>query len=332
MDNLKIHIKSFLTHIRLEKNYSEGTKKSYDIILSVFLSFLEKNNYSVTTQSSISEYILYLHSKDNCDVTIANRLMVIKSFYNYLIEKKLFSKKSLATIQKYKTTRKLISLPSDKDVSYLLSEMTAEYKKATLEKSISNHRQKSKHYSLLRDLTFFTMMSATGLRISECLNIKVSKINWQDHSVVVTGKGAKERLIFFGTERVTHLINELLILTKKYNIASDFLFVGYRSQDKLTPRCMQATMKLYTEKLSIKQCTPHTLRHYYATRSIEKGANIKAISLLLGHSNIQTTLKMYFHISKKVLKETFESRNPFSEVTATVDEIISNRYQLAVNL
>ena len=78
--------------------------------------------------------------------------------------------------------------------------------------------------------------------------------------------------------------------------------------------------------------TPHTLRHYYATRSIERGANIKAIATLLGHANVGTTLKLYCHLSAQYLREVFETLNPFAAMTVSLEQAIANRYQLLVNL
>jgi site-specific recombinase XerD len=91
-------------------------------------------------------------------------------------------------------------------------------------------------------------------------------------------------------------------------------------------------MKTFLTESCRSRCTPHTLRHYYATRSLERGANIKAIAMLLGHANIATTLKLYCHLSAQHLRQTFETLKPFSAITLSLQQIVANRYQLLINL
>ena len=91
-------------------------------------------------------------------------------------------------------------------------------------------------------------------------------------------------------------------------------------------------MKAFLAKTSSSCYTPHTLHHYYASWSIEKGANIKAIAVLLGHADVSTTLKMYCHISAQYLKQVFETLNPFSTITLPVEQIIKQRYETLVNV
>jgi site-specific recombinase XerD len=260
--------------------------------------------------------------------------VILKSFFSYLVKKKKLSKNKLPKIEKYKTTKKIISIPSDDEVNLFIDSIETEYK--AMQKLIStleeiNERVKAKYFSLFRDLTFFTLIIATGMRISEALSIQLDDINWSDNSIKICGKGSKERFIFFGIPKLNVLLSQLLEMRIKYGIESPFLFVSYQHRKPLSPRYIQKAMKKFLNKTSCKSFTPHSLRHYYATISIEKGVNIKAISILLGHADISTTLKLYFHISKKMLKEVFEACNPFSNITFTVEEMIKKRYEALVN-
>ncbi len=196
----------------------------------------------------------------------------------------------------------------------------------------SNERVKAKVFSLIRDLTFFTLLTATGLRISEALNVSIEDINWNECTIKILGKGSKERLIFFRIDRLTNLFAELFRIREQLGIDNPYLFVSYQHRNVLTPRYIQQVMKDFLDKTSSSNFTPHTLRHYYATSSIEKGANIKAIAILLGHADPSTTIKMYYHISKKILKEVFETTNPFSNIVLPVKEMMKKRYELLANL
>jgi len=337
MDNLKQYIENFLTHIRIEKNYSPQTEQTYRIALNILITFIQKTNLNITDQNFISNFIMHLRERGNSDITIANRLAVLKSFFSWLVKKKIISKGKLPTIEKYKTTKKIISIPNDDEVNSFIAEIEKEYQMITdLTSKIQKPRErlKSKRFSLFRDLTFFSLLTATGLRISEALNIKLEDINFNDSSILIFGKGQKERLIFFSIPKLKKLFNELLEIRKENAIDSPYLFISWQRQKILSARYIQKIIKHYMRKAKLTNLnyTPHTLRHYYATRSIENGANIKAISILLGHSNISTTLKMYFHISNKLLKEVFETLNPFSSISMSVEEMLSKRYETLVNI
>ncbi|GAH23809.1 unnamed protein product, partial [marine sediment metagenome] len=183
MGNLEKYIEDFLIHIRIEKNYSQATTDTYRIALTIMLKFLHEANIPFTDKKCIILFISYLKEKGNGDVTIAHRLATLKSFFNYLIKKKIVSKKKLPSIEKYKTTKKIISIPTEDEVNLFIDTIKEEYRKLketfnTLDEL--NERLKAKYFSLFRDLTFFTLIIATGLRISEALNIKTEDINWNE--------------------------------------------------------------------------------------------------------------------------------------------------------
>lgn len=335
MVDLEPHVENFLEHIRIEKNYSEQTKETYRIALNLFIQSLKGTYLQVTEKKCIFHFIGYLKDRGNSDITIAQRLIVLKVFFSYLVKKHIFKKRQLPAIEKYKTTKKIISIPTDEEVNLFIDSIEAQYRAA---KQIVDTtadptaRLKAKYYSLFRDLTFFTLVAATGLRLSEALHIKVQDMNWSNCTIKILGKGAKERLIFFGIDKLTMLFTEFFRIREQLRIDGPYLFVSYQYKKVLTPRYIQKVMKRFLDNTSSSEYSPHSLRHYYATRSIEKGANIKAIAVLLGHADPSTTLKMYFHISIKYLKEVFETMNPFSTVTLPVAEMINKRYEMLLTL
>ncbi|MCX7038096.1 MAG: tyrosine-type recombinase/integrase [Spirochaetes bacterium] len=335
MDPLSTHVESFLQHIRIERNYSPATEHSYRSALALLLRFLADTGASVTDKHSVNGFIRYLKERGSSDVTIAHRLAVLKSFFSYLVAGGIVRKRTLPVIEKYKTTRKIISIPSDSEVNLFLKSIEEKYRTSSdslgaAERDTERHR--ARRYSLYRDLVLFSLIAATGLRISEALRIKHADLNWSDFSIRILGKGSRERIIYFGIERLKLLLAEFVRMSEELGVHSPHLFVSYQRRQPLTPRYLQKVMKTFLTESCCSRCTPHTLRHYYATRSIERGANIKAIAMLLGHANITTTLKMYCHLSAQHLRQTFETLNPFSAITLSVEQIVANRYQLLVNL
>lgn len=336
MDNIEQQVEEFLTHISIEKNYSQATVNTYRIALSIFTQFLLEKNILITDKKCIMLFIQHLNQRNNADVTIAHRLGALKSFFHYLVNKNIISKKKLPSIEKYKTTKKILPIPSDDEVNRFTDTIEQEYrqvKEKMKDLDKVNERIKAKYFSLFRDLTFFTLLIATGLRISEALNIKIEDIDWNHSTIKILGKGSKERLIFFGVDRLISLFTELIKIRVELGIENSHLFISYRDRLVLTPRYFQQVMKEFLDKTpASSKYTPHTLRHYYATSSIEKGANIKAIAILLGHAYAATTIEMYYHISEKMLREVFEATNPFSKIALSVKEMMSKRYEVLVNL
>ena len=335
MDNIEKHREDFLEHIRIEKNYSETTTDTYRSGLTIFTHFLLEANMSITDKNCIMLFIQYLKERNNGDVTIAHRLAILKSFFHYLAKRNSISKKKLPTIETYKTTKKIISIPTDDEVNLFTDTIEEEYRQMKAKMNIldENERIKAKYFSLFRDLTFFTLLIATGLRISEALHMKREDMDWNHCTIKILGKGSKERLIFFGIDRLTKLFVEFFKIRDELGIESPSLFVSYQHKKVLTPRYIQQVMKEFLDKTTTSsKYTPHTLRHYYATSSVEKGANIKAIAILLGHADASTTMNMYYHISEKMLRKVFETTNPFSNIVLSVKEMMKKRYEVLAYL
>jgi integrase/recombinase XerC len=335
MDSLNTYVESFLQHLRIERNYSPATEASYGSALGLFTAHLAQTGGCLTDKGCVAGFIRFLKDRGSCDLTIAHRLAVLKSFFAYLIRGGIVRKKALPAIEKYKTTKKVISIPSDDQVNLFLHSIEDAYRGSAHSRVTAGQageRLKARRYSLYRDLVLFSLIAATGLRISEALHIQRADLNWTDFSIKILGKGSRERIIYFGIEMLKKLLEDLLRMNEDLTADSPYLFVSYQRRQPLTPRYVQKIMKAFLANAPSLRFTPHTLRHYYATRSIERGANIKAIATLLGHANIATTLKMYCHLSAQYIREVFETLNPFSAITLSIEQVLANRYQLLVNL
>jgi len=162
----------------------------------------------------------------------------------------------------------------------------------------------------LRDKAMLELLYATGLRVSELVFLKLNQINLEVGYVSVMGKGAKERLIPMGrkaqqvlTQYLKHGRSNLL---KK---PSPYLFIGYRGRP-LTRQGFWEIIKRYVLKSGInKHISPHTLRHSFATHILERGADLRSVQTMLGHSSITTT-QIYTHVTEKRLKEFYVRYHP----------------------
>ena len=128
MDNIEQQVEEFLTHISIEKNYSQATVNTYRIALSIFTQFLLEKNILITDKKCIMLFIQHLNQRNNADVTIAHRLGALKSFFHYLVNKNIISKKKLPSIEKYKTTKKILPIPSDDEVNRFTDTIEQEYR------------------------------------------------------------------------------------------------------------------------------------------------------------------------------------------------------------
>ena len=197
---------------------------------------------------------------------------MLKSFFSYLIGRGILPSRALPLIEKSKTTRKNISIPSDEAVNLFLQSIEDEYRTSTQSIGAAekgNERHRARRYSLYCDLVLFSLVAATGLCISEALRIQHTDLNWTDFSLKILGKGSREQVIYFGIQRLKLLLGDLARMSEELGVHSPHLFVSYQRRQPLTPRYLQKVMKAFLTENCSSRCTPHTLRHYYATWSIE---------------------------------------------------------------
>ena len=284
-------MEEFLIYLRDVKNYSELTIESYHNDLVEFFNFVNKG-YESTTKEDVKKYLKYLFDKDNSNRTVSRKISTLKSFYRYLKDNDLVSANIMASI-KYPKLEKLLP----KFINY--SDLNTLFE-------IS----KSGEYGQRNNL-IFELMYATGVRVSELVNIKISDIDFEEEKISVLGKGSYERTVFYGDAAkvaLTLYMNDLRckLLGGKSN---NFLFLN-KYGDKITTRGIAKIIDSIINESALKiKVSPHTLRHTFATHLLDNGCDLRSVQELLGHKNINTT-EIYTHVTSERLKDVYFKSHP----------------------
>ena len=273
---------NFLEYLNKELNYSKNTEISYREDITNFLNYLEKNqlNYKKIDGEIIRDYLKYLDEAKLKNSTIARRISALRTFYNYLLNKNIVDTNLFNSIRNPKLEKKLPNYLSYEELAKILDNIDISTKIG------------------LRNRLLVEMFYATGCRVSEMINIKVSDINKSNNSIRIMGKGKKMRIVYFG-EYARDYLDRYLPL-----IDTDYLFTQ-ESGDKLSIHDVEYIISDLVKNLALKtHVTPHTLRHTFATHLLNNGADIKTVQELLGHSSLNTT-GIYTHVSNERIKEVY---------------------------
>jgi len=290
-------IRQFLTYIYLERRYSEKTVRAYGEDLGQFEDFLKKLFdteevfWNLIRKQQIRAFMADLYHQGLNRRSIGRKLSTIKSFYKYLGREGLIPENPCISIHVPKYEKKLPEYITEDEISFLLK------------------LPDRSTYKGLRDLAILEFFYSTGIRLSELLGLKISDLDFQQELVRVIGKGNKERIIPFGT-KAREVLNDYLNLRAQIgSTSSDVLFVNENGQ-ALYPMAVQRMVKKYLMQIpGLVQKSPHILRHSYATHLINRGAGIRTVKDLLGHSNLSTT-QIYTHVSIDHLKEVYAETHP----------------------
>jgi len=192
----------------------------------------------------------------------------------------------------------------------------------------STQRPRKRLFAAQRDLCLFMLLAGTGLRIAEALGIRFADIDAMDKSIRITGKGKKIRRVFFDLEGVQRSLDDYLQRRRQLDLRHDYLFVSTKAFCPLQPRGVQKLLKARLREAKLSSSTsPHTLRHTFASLAIERGANLKAVSQILGHANCSITVDLYTHLSAAHLREVMQLCSPLSTTEVPIEERVRLRKQ-----
>ena len=233
------------------------------------------------------------HRSHGLAISTARQLSSFRRFFRYLVREGILRDDPTAQIAMPKIGRSLPKSLSEEEVESLLN--------APLISDPLGHR----------DRTMLEVLYATGLRVTELVNLKYSQINTNQGVIRIVGKGNRERLIPLGEEAVRWLTdfvrgprNEILL-----DRTTDFLFPTRRG-DRMTRQAFWHIIKRYARKAQIdKGLSPHTMRHAFATHLLNHGADLRVVQMLLGHSDLSTT-QIYTHVARERLKDMHQQHHP----------------------
>jgi integrase/recombinase XerC len=287
MDN----VKSFLNYLKVYKNYSELTIKNYYNDLTEFSLYIKKDLTRVKKED-IKSYLKYLFDKDNSNRTVSRKISTLKSFYKYLKENDVIKSSPALSIKYPKADKKLPNFVHYNELE-----------------SMINATKKDTFYE--RDDSIIELMYATGVRVSELVNIKLDDIDFETNSIRILGKGSYMRTVYFGEyarDAIFKYMNGLRIKLLNGK-ESEYLFLN-KNGNNITTRGIQKIIDKIVSETEVKtKVSPHTLRHTFATHLLDNGCDLRSVQELLGHKNINTT-EVYTHVTSERLKDVYFKSHP----------------------
>ncbi len=293
---MKKLLDEFLNYLSVERGLSRNTIASYRTDLLSFLNYLDtkgQQDIEKIKRQDITEYLLYLKDKKLSSNSISRALVAIKVFYKFLVQEH-FAKDDVAGIlESPKLIRPLPNVLNVQEVDKLLRAPAV------------------RDWMGIRDRAALELMYATGMRVSEMVELAKDGINLDVGFIKCRGKGGKERIVPMGRqaclslERYLEKVRPTLVKKKQ----DEHLFLS-RLGRKVSRQSFWKMIKRYAKIARIKkEIAPHTLRHSFATHLLERGADLRVVQEMLGHADISTT-QVYTHINKERLKSIHKQFHP----------------------
>lgn len=286
------YLSEYLEYLKYQKNYSDETIHSYSIDIEEFLDYINSEciNICEVGYDVVKAWLIHLDEKKNKSTTVSRKISSLRGFYKYLINNKVIDSNPFSLVSLPKKERHLPRF-------FYYNELEEMFQVSKLNTALGQ-----------RDRLLLEMLYATGVRVSELVNIKVSDINGEE--IKVLGKGNKERIVEFGDYAESILELYLNEGYKSLNVKkSEYLFLNNRG-GKLTTRGVRYILDNIINKTTIdKKISPHMLRHTFATHLLNEGCDLLTVQELLGHESLTAT-SIYTHITNDRLKEVYFKCHP----------------------
>lgn len=314
---------NFLEILKVESGLSKNTIQSYNLDLKLFLRFLYSKKIKDITKTDEKLIKLYLSKlyKDEISTSSASRkISTLKRFFNFLESEEIIKENPTINLTKPKTTKKLPKLLSEKEIFKLLS---------VIEKDKSDFG--------IRLFCMIEVLYASGLRVSELVSLPISAVNFDKKNIrnymMIKGKGGKERIVPLNKSALKAIENYLKLRTRLGQKDSKWLFCGHfraskeenlvKDQQKFNISDKHITRQRFHQmlkelanisKIDAKKVSPHAIRHSFASHLLNRGADLRVLQELLGHSDISTT-QIYTHLMNSKLHELIKQKHPLAEAS-----------------
>jgi integrase/recombinase XerC len=296
-ENVNVSLTLFIEYLQIEKNYSKYTIEHYQYDISEFTKFMEEQlitAYSDVKYIDARLYLTRLFDKKLARKTIARRISSLRSFYKFLLREELIHDNPFALVSIPKIEKRL-------PVFFYEPELEQLFRSCETTTPIGK-----------RNKAILELLYATGIRVSECCQIRLKDVDFSLSTVLVHGKGGKERYVPFGKQANEALLQYISngrpsLLSDKTK--HDYLFVNFRG-GILTDRGVRTILNSMFDQSALNgKIHPHMLRHSFATHLLNNGADMRSVQELLGHAFLSST-QVYTHVSKEFLKTTYMKHHP----------------------
>lgn len=304
LTSMKQHVLNFIQYLSVEKRLASNTLESYERDLSKYMDYLKLSGVQSIEQSNkthIHQYVHQLRQHGRATASVSRSMVSLRALYQYLYRERLISSDPTMGLETPKSEKKLPNVMTIDEVETLLE---------SPDTSVP---------SGVRDKAMLELLYATGIRVSELIELDVSHIHLELGFVRCPGKGAKERVIPLGRIAVQWLdtyigqMRQPLIKTTEPEPA---LFLNHMGT-RLTRQGFWKILKKAAKSAGVREeVTPHTLRHSFAAHLLENGADLRAVQEMLGHADISTTL-MYAQVSKVRMKDIYDAAHPRARKNGT---------------
>lgn len=291
-------VEAFLDYLTVERGLASNTISAYRRDLGFYCSFLEENGITALSRAARDDITKFMFSQKDKGIaanSIARRLAAIRMFHRFLCRERITPSDPSSLIETPKLWKRVPEVLSYQEVEALLA---------------APHGTRRGEQEI-RDRAILEVMYATGMRVSEVVNLRTDNVNLEIGFLRCIGKGNKERVIPLGKKAVA-CVNRYLASSRQRILGarqSEYLFVS-RMGKKISRQTFWKLIKKYASRAGIrKNIKPHLLRHSFATHLIERGADLRSVQEMLGHSDISTT-QIYTHINKDRLKSVHKTYHP----------------------
>jgi integrase/recombinase XerD len=292
MESVRI-VDEYLDCLRVERGLSANTLQAYRRDLQILASFADRRQKELMTldRSDLLDLLVEIKESGRDERSIARLLSAVRGFYKFLLAEKLIKSDPTIYLQGRRSWQTLPRFLTPQEVDAILEQP-----------DLGTHLG-------LRDRAMLELMYATGLRVSELVNLKLVDIEWEKGYLTTYGKGSKERRVPIGRSALDFLKRYLPTRQRLLGErSSPFLFVE-KSGRPLTRQKFWKLIKDYGKMAKVDGVTPHTLRHSFATVLLENGADLRSVQMMLGHADISTT-QIYTHVTNERLRETYRKCHP----------------------
>ncbi len=293
-------VRSYLRYLESERNYSQHTITSYANDLTQYEEFLRKyfpdsiSNHSAIEQNAVRSFLAMQMNGGAAKKSVVRKLSTLRSFYKFLIRKKILHTNPTLSVIRPKLEKKLPQFVNKESIEAIMNlpDNTA--------------------YEGSRDLAILELLYGSGIRRGELIGLNIGDIDFHSGTIKVTGKGNKQRILPM-TEKAAAAVTQYLL--KRSEILSEqgktenAVFLS-KKKSRITPATVNNILSKYLKEVSeIEQKSPHIMRHSFATHLLDNGADILVVKELLGHESLSTT-QVYTHVTVERLKQIYNKAHP----------------------